>query len=268
MATDISTLTPANTLSSGTIVLVGVPSSTDASKRVFAAVSPSALGGSGGGATASTALPFVDGVASAGTSSAFSRGDHVHPTDTTRAPLTSPQFVGSPTAPTPAAGNVSTLLATTAFVSTAISGLSTGGGGTSGTGPAAATTAPLADGAATVGVSPAYARADHVHPTDTTRALAPQGRIATTAAFAMASTDLIVTIERTTPAAGTVTLPASPIPWQQYVIKDSANNAGTYNTTITAANSADLIDYAATYLLDVDTESVTLFHNTRRWCVA
>ena len=36
----------------------------------------------------SSSLPLMDGIASAGTSANFSRGDHVHPTDTTRAPLT------------------------------------------------------------------------------------------------------------------------------------------------------------------------------------
>jgi len=37
-----------------------------------------------------------------------------------KAPLASPAFSGSPTAPTPAAGNSSTQLATTAFVQTAL----------------------------------------------------------------------------------------------------------------------------------------------------
>lgn len=37
------------------------------------------------GATASTTAPLMDGVAAVGTSTAFARGDHVHPTDTSRA---------------------------------------------------------------------------------------------------------------------------------------------------------------------------------------
>lgn len=36
--------------------------------------------------SASTASPVMDGTASAGTSAAWARGDHVHPTDTSRAP--------------------------------------------------------------------------------------------------------------------------------------------------------------------------------------
>ena len=55
-----------------------------------------------------------DGTAAAGTSTRFARGDHVHPTDTTRAPLASPALTGTPTAPTATAGTNSIQLATTA----------------------------------------------------------------------------------------------------------------------------------------------------------
>jgi hypothetical protein len=65
---------------------------------------------------AGTAAPLVNGTAAAGTSLRFARQDHVHPTDTTRAPLASPAFTGNPTAPTQAAGSNNTRLATTAFV--------------------------------------------------------------------------------------------------------------------------------------------------------
>lgn len=73
------------------------------------------------GATATTTVPKMDGTAAVGTEMAFARGDHVHPTDTSRAPLASPAFTGTPTAPTPSAGSNSTNIATTAFVNTAIS---------------------------------------------------------------------------------------------------------------------------------------------------
>lgn len=65
---------------------------------------------------ASASLPLIDGTATIGTSLRYARADHVHPTDTTRAPLASPALTGNPTAPTQAAGNNSTRLATTAFV--------------------------------------------------------------------------------------------------------------------------------------------------------
>lgn len=75
--------------------------------------------GLGGGLLAS-GNPAMDGVASAGTSAVPARSDHVHPTDTTRAPLASPAFTGVPTAPTAAAGTKTTQVATTAFVDTAV----------------------------------------------------------------------------------------------------------------------------------------------------
>jgi len=46
-------------------------------------------------------LPSMDGAAARGTSTHFARADHVHPTDTSRAPLSSPAFTGAPTAPDP-----------------------------------------------------------------------------------------------------------------------------------------------------------------------
>lgn len=72
-----------------------------------------------------------------------------------KAPLASPSFTGSPVAPTATADQNDTQIATTAFV----------------VGQAASAT-PEADGTAAAGTSLKYARADHVHPTDTT--LAPK----------------------------------------------------------------------------------------------
>jgi len=72
-----------------------------------------------------------------------------------KAPLASPSFTGTPVAPTATADQNDTQIATTAFV----------------VGQAASAT-PEADGTAAAGTSLKYARADHVHPTDTT--LAPK----------------------------------------------------------------------------------------------
>lgn len=71
-------------------------------------------------ANLATVAPLVNGSAAVGTSGKMAREDHVHPTDTTRAPLASPAFTGTPTAPTPAAGDNTTKLATTAFVKAAV----------------------------------------------------------------------------------------------------------------------------------------------------
>ena len=74
---------------------------------------------------AGTGTPIVDGSAAVGTSLLYSRQDHVHPTDTTRAALASPTFTGAPSLPTGSigvtqtAGNNTTAVATTAFVTTA-----------------------------------------------------------------------------------------------------------------------------------------------------
>jgi hypothetical protein len=71
------------------------------------------------------------------------------------APLASPTFTGVPAAPTAAVDTNTTQVATTAFVD-----------------GQAASANPVIDGTAAPGTSLRYARGDHVHPTDTTRAAA------------------------------------------------------------------------------------------------
>ena len=67
------------------------------------------------GQSASSA-PEMNGFASPGTSRRWSRSDHVHPSDVTRAPLASPAFSGSPTVPTAPTLDSSYLIANTEFV--------------------------------------------------------------------------------------------------------------------------------------------------------
>jgi hypothetical protein len=166
---------------------------------------------------ASSTAPAMDGTAAVGVGTTWARADHVHPSDTSRAPLASPTFTGTVTIPggtingtpvgattpstgafttlaasstvsgagfttllspyaplasptftgtpslptgttgvTQTAGNNTTALATTAFVTTAT--------------PAASSTTPAMNGMAAVGVGTTWARADHVHPSDTSRA--------------------------------------------------------------------------------------------------
>jgi hypothetical protein len=50
-------------------------------------------------AQASATTPVINGTATIGTSTRFARADHIHPTDTTRAPLASPTFTGTVTIP-------------------------------------------------------------------------------------------------------------------------------------------------------------------------
>jgi hypothetical protein len=76
----------------------------------------------------SNSIPLGAGTAAAGIIAAYARGDHVHPTDVTRAPLASPVFTGSPSLPagttavTAAPGDADTSVATTAFVTAAQAG--------------------------------------------------------------------------------------------------------------------------------------------------
>ena len=107
----------------------------------------------------SNAAPLMDGVVSAGVGALGSRDDHVHPTDTTRAPVDSPTFTGNPTAPTPAVNDNDTSIATTAFVNAEINA-----------DRPYPNAVPLMDGVAAMGAAANVARQDHVHPTDTTRA--------------------------------------------------------------------------------------------------
>jgi hypothetical protein len=107
--------------------------------------------------------PAMDGTAARGIATHWARADHVHPTDTSRAPLASPSFTGVPTtAATPTAGDSSLKLATTAFVTNAI---------TTAAVPAPSSAIPGMDsGTGSAGTATTYARGDHVHPTDTSRA--------------------------------------------------------------------------------------------------
>ena len=71
---------------------------------------------------AASTTPIVDGTAAVGTSKRYARADHVHPTDTSRAPVASPTLTGTPTAPTATDGTNTTQIASTAFVQSAVGG--------------------------------------------------------------------------------------------------------------------------------------------------
>ena len=73
-----------------------------------------------------TTTPKMNGTAAIGSETKYAAGDHVHPTDTSRAPLASPALTGTPTAPTAAAITDNTQIATTAFVHDVVDALDTG----------------------------------------------------------------------------------------------------------------------------------------------
>lgn len=97
----------------GTPTLTGVPLSTTPSvddNTTKIATTAYVVGQAG------SATPIIDGTGTVGTSLRYARQDHIHPTDTTRAPLASPTLTGVPAAPTAAPGTNTTQIATTAFV--------------------------------------------------------------------------------------------------------------------------------------------------------
>lgn len=72
------------------------------------------------------ATPSMDGAASTGTAKRFALQDHVHPSDTSKAPLASPALTGTPTAPTAETGTATTQIATTEFVANTVGAMTSG----------------------------------------------------------------------------------------------------------------------------------------------
>jgi hypothetical protein len=95
----------------------------------------------------SSTTPAMDGAGAAGSGTTWSRGDHVHPTDTSRYAAANPSGYQT-------AANVTATLGPYALTSSV---------------PAASSTTPAMDGAAAIGAGTTWARADHVHPSDTSR---------------------------------------------------------------------------------------------------
>lgn len=78
-------------------------------------------------AQAASVAPLMNGASAViGTSYRYARQDHVHQTDSTRAPLASPALTGTPTAPTPAVTDNSTLISTTAYVQNVLASIGWG----------------------------------------------------------------------------------------------------------------------------------------------
>jgi len=161
-----------------------------------------------GGATPSNVNPLMNGVVSPGVAAQVSRDDHVHPVDTSRAPasastatgtsftasggiaatnvqaalveldtekapLASPAFTGTPTAPTPLTSDNDTSVATTAFVQSLLAQQPPG--------VQVSDSDPLMNGTVTPGTGVEASRYNHVHPVDTSRAanaFTPSGSIA------------------------------------------------------------------------------------------
>lgn len=103
-----------------------------------------------GSAVPSDDPPEMDGVASAGSSVNYARGDHVHPSDTSRASVSALNDLDT--------REYNDYVALNADINTVDAKI------------AFSSAAPVMDGVASPGSSAYQARADHIHPTDTSRA--------------------------------------------------------------------------------------------------
>ncbi len=100
----------------------------------------------------------------------------------------------------------------------------------------------------------------------TTGGVVRKVRVVTAAgAVTVATTDDVVSVNKTSGAATTVNLPATPTTGQTYVIKDGKGDAATNNITVTPA--AGNIDGAATYVLSGNYQAVTLTYTGSEWSV-
>lgn len=80
-----------------------------------------------------------------------------------------------------------------------------------------------------------------------------------------ATTDDIIVIVKDTPAATAVNLPASPTAGGNYTIKDGGRNCSTYNITITP--DSENIEGAATYVMNVDGQSVVIVYDGNEYLI-
>ena len=150
-----------------------------------------------------------------------------------KAPLASPEFTGEPTAPTATADQSDTAIATTAFVI-----------------GQASSADPLGDETAAVGTSKKYARADHVHPTDTT--LAPKSAPTFTGVVTVAA-DGIAFTDGTQTKAGVPSL--TPI---KAAITANATTS-TLSSPLTYRDSLTAIGGVYTVTVDADTTNSVTF---------
>lgn len=110
----------------------------------------------------STTPPIMDGTQTVGTLNTWAHGDHIHPSDTSRLPLAGGTMTGALTLAADPGANLQPV--TLQYYNAHLPAV-----------PAASSTLPVMDSAAAVGVGTTWARADHVHPSDTTRLTQAQG---------------------------------------------------------------------------------------------
>ena len=217
---------------------------------------------------ASAANPVINGTATAGSSSRYSRADHIHPTDTTRAPVASPTFTGTPAAPTAAADTNTTQLATTAFVAQNYAKQTRtvfAGAGLTGGGDLTANRTIAADLATQAEAEAGTSSTKLMTPERVAQAVAPKLSAYTITTTAVSKT--LVNRERcTVTAAGlTITLPASPTAGAEVAVTVVA----AITNTIIARNGLNIMSLPEDLTIDRADVTVTLYYvdATRGWRV-
>ena len=167
----------------------------------------------GGGPSPSGAAPVMDGTAAAGSLTTYSRGDHVHPSDTSRYAATNPS--GYQTA---------------AQVTAAL--------------PVVTTTTPAMNGTAAIGSSGKWADGAHVHPTDTSRA--PVAGVTNGSAASAGQVGEILTATASAVAAGATTVAKTAVTlnltagdWDIWGVGITALGAGGATTLVTSLSTTN-----------------------------
>ncbi|MDT7951704.1 MAG: hypothetical protein RQ966_09385 [Acetobacteraceae bacterium] len=229
------------------------------------------------GAAVGTALPLSNGVASAGTATAASREDHRHPTDTSRAPLSSPVFAGSitlpswttanrPASPAPGMEGYATDTARRETYTPAgwvqyvrVSDLPKVSGQLIGSTSVAGTTTSVAIGSGlslfggilSATGAPVVASVTGVTIDGTSTAAS------TASPYQMATADRVVDVNKTAGAQTKIVLPQSPTLWVDYTVIDGKGDAAVNNITLTAAQGGT-INGQPTFVMNANNDAITL----------
>ena len=244
---------------------------------------------------AGTTTPVVAGTAKIGTSEDFARADHVHPAQTsvsgnagTATKLASKVSIGLSGVTATAQdfdGSDDIIIPITAVPASIVTGLATVA--TSGkysdlsgkpTIPAAGTATPKVAGTAAVGSSTAFARADHVHPAQTSvtgnagsatklataRTISIEGAVVSDSKSFDGTDDVTLTISSLDASAITGVLPLSAIPkGAQERLIPVANETARQNLTSNDAQNGDVVKVEETGIMYYITDDTKL--GTSSW---